>query len=123
MDAPFDLATTDRLLSTTRAVRKRLDLERPVERSVVERCIEIAMQAPSGSNRQTWQFVLVDDPAVEPPQRGVEQGHAGLGGRPGLPREPVLDAGDHPGEAARHLGLVLGEDADAEDPRRRHQAV
>ena len=55
----------DELLTTTRAVRKRLDLTRPVERSVVERCIEIAMQAPSGSNRQTWQFVLVDDPAVK----------------------------------------------------------
>jgi nitroreductase len=55
----------DELLTTTRAVRKRLDLGRPVERSVVERCIEIAMQAPSGSNRQTWQFVLVDDPEVK----------------------------------------------------------
>ena len=55
----------DELLTTTRAVRKRLDLTRPVERSVVERCIEIAMQAPSGSNRQTWQFVLVDEPEVK----------------------------------------------------------
>ena len=53
----------DELLTTTRAVRKRLDLTRPVDRSVVEECIEIAMQAPSGSNRQTWQWVLVDDPA------------------------------------------------------------
>ena len=52
----------DQLLTTTRAVRKRLDLARPVDREVVEECIEIAMQAPSGSNRQTWQFVLVDDP-------------------------------------------------------------
>ena len=52
----------DELLTTTRAVRKRLDLTRPVDRAVVEECIEIAMQAPSGSNRQTWQFVLVDDP-------------------------------------------------------------
>jgi nitroreductase len=53
----------DELLTTTRAVRKRLDLSRSVDRSVVEVCIEIAMQAPSGSNRQTWQWVLVDDPA------------------------------------------------------------
>jgi nitroreductase len=55
----------DELLTTTRAVRKRLDLTRPVERAAVEECIEIAMQAPSGSNRQTWQFVLVDDPDVK----------------------------------------------------------
>src|SRR4249920_2809612 len=55
--------TPDELLTTTRAVRKRLDLSRSVERSVVEECIGIAMQAPSGSNRQTWQWVLVDDPA------------------------------------------------------------
>ena len=53
--------TLDELLTTTRAVRKRLDLTRPVERSLVEECIEIAVQSPSGSNRQAWQFVLVDD--------------------------------------------------------------
>jgi len=55
----------DELLTTTRAVRKRLDLTRPVDRAVVEDCIEIAMQAPSGTNRQSWQFVLVDDPGVK----------------------------------------------------------
>jgi nitroreductase len=53
----------DQLLTTTRAVRKRLDLTRPVERSVIEECVAIAAQAPSGSNRQTWQWVPVDDPA------------------------------------------------------------
>jgi len=53
----------DELLTTTRAVRKRLDLTRPVERHVVEECIEIAVQAPSGSNRQAWHWVPVDDPA------------------------------------------------------------
>ena len=55
--------TPDELLTTTRAVRKRLDLNRPVERSVVETCIDIAVQAPSGSNRQAWQWILVDDAA------------------------------------------------------------
>jgi len=53
----------DELLTTTRAVRKRLDLTLPVDRWLVEECIEIAVQAPSGSNRQAWQWVLVDDPA------------------------------------------------------------
>ncbi len=50
------------LLTTTRAVRKRLDLDRPVPRAVVEECLEVAIQAPTGSNHQGWQFMLVDDP-------------------------------------------------------------
>jgi nitroreductase len=58
---PEHLAIIDHLLTTTRSVRKRLDLTRPVERSVLERCIEIAIQAPSGSNRQPWHFVVVTD--------------------------------------------------------------
>ena len=49
------------LLTTTRTVRKRLDLERPVERAVVEECLRLAFQAPNGSNQQTWGWVLVDD--------------------------------------------------------------
>jgi nitroreductase len=47
--------TPEDLLTTTRTVRKRLDLERPVERSLVENCLRLAFQAPNGSNRQTWQ--------------------------------------------------------------------
>jgi len=53
----------DELLTTTRAVRKRLDLDRPVERAVIEECLRIAIQAPSGSNRQRWHFVVVTDQA------------------------------------------------------------
>ena len=55
--------TSDELLSTTRAVRKRLDFDRPVERSLLTECIELATQAPSGSNMQGWHFVVVEDPA------------------------------------------------------------
>lgn len=55
--------TPDELLSSTRAVRKRLDFDRPVERSLVEECIDLAFQAPTGSNRQGWHFLIVDDPA------------------------------------------------------------
>jgi nitroreductase len=58
---PIDVATADRLLTTTRAVRKRLDLTRPVERTVIERCLEIAVQAPTGSNAQGWHFIVVTD--------------------------------------------------------------
>jgi nitroreductase len=60
--APFDLAETDRLLSTTRSVRKRLDLDRPVEREVLLDCIRLAQQAPTGSNAQGWRWVIVTDP-------------------------------------------------------------
>jgi len=54
--------SADEVLMTTRAVRKRLDLSRPVEREVLEECLEIAQQAPTGSNRQGWGFVVVTDP-------------------------------------------------------------
>jgi nitroreductase len=55
--------TPDELLSTTRAVRRRLDLSRPVEREVLEECLRLAQQAPSGSNEQKWHFVVVTDRA------------------------------------------------------------
>jgi len=51
----------DELLTTTRAVRRRLDFSRPVEREVIEECIAIAHQAPSASNRQNWHFIVVTD--------------------------------------------------------------
>ncbi len=54
--------TNDELLSTTRSVRKRLDFDRPVEREVVMECLDLALQAPTGSNRQGWQFMFVTDP-------------------------------------------------------------
>src|SRR5437867_5186996 len=57
----MDLATVDHLLTTTRVVRRRLDLSRPVGPEVLERCIEIALQAPTGSNAQGWHFVVVTD--------------------------------------------------------------
>jgi nitroreductase len=60
----MDLATVDHLLTTTRSVRKRLDLARPVEPEVIERCIEIAIQAPTGSNAQGWRFLVLTDPEL-----------------------------------------------------------
>jgi nitroreductase len=59
---PFDLTTTDRLLSTTRALRKRLDLDRPVEREVLLDSVRLSQQAPTGSNSQAWRWVIVTDP-------------------------------------------------------------
>jgi nitroreductase len=59
----FDLAMTDALLSTTRAVRKRLDLDRPVPREIILECIALSQQAPTASNSQGWRWIIVDDPA------------------------------------------------------------
>ena len=56
----LDLSIDD-LLTTTRSVRKRLDLDRPVERGVIEECLELALQAPNGSNHQQWRFIVLDD--------------------------------------------------------------
>lgn len=50
------------VLTTTRSVRKRLDYERPVPRELLLECLEVAVQAPTGSNTQGWQFVVVTDP-------------------------------------------------------------
>jgi nitroreductase len=57
----MDLATADKLLTTTRSVRKRLDYSRPVPLDVIQQCIEIAIQAPTGSNQQGWSFLIVTD--------------------------------------------------------------
>ena len=59
--AGLDLASVDKVLTTTRAVRKRMDLQRPVEPEVVEACLRIASQAPSGGNNQRWRWVIVAD--------------------------------------------------------------
>lgn len=56
--------SADELLTTTRSVRKRLDFDKPVERAVIEECLEIAFQAPNGSNMNTWRWMVVDDPAL-----------------------------------------------------------
>ena len=60
---PIDLAAADQLLTTTRSVRKRLDLTRPVPPALIAECIEVALQAPTGTNAQGWSFVVVTDPA------------------------------------------------------------
>jgi nitroreductase len=54
--------TPDELLSTTRAVRKRLDFTRPVPRELIEECVDLAVQAPTGRNRQRWHFLVVTEP-------------------------------------------------------------
>jgi nitroreductase len=53
----------DELLTTTRSVRKRLDLTRPVEPEVIRECLEIAVQAPTPGSEQRWHFLIVTDPS------------------------------------------------------------
>ncbi|MGA9278571.1 nitroreductase family protein [Ilumatobacter sp.] len=103
----LDLSADD-VLTTTRSVRKRLDLDRPVDRSVVEECLEIALQAPTGSNSQGWQFVFVEDPAKKQALADIYarnfQKYAGVAAsnqyQPGDPRH---DQKDRVTSSAMHL--------------------
>ena len=61
---PAQQLSPDELLTTTRAVRKRLDLDRELPIELVEECVEIARQAPTGSNSQGWHFMLVSDAEI-----------------------------------------------------------
>jgi nitroreductase len=60
----MDVASVDYALSTTRAVRRRLDLERPVSREVIVECLDLAQQAPTGGNSQNWRWIVVTDAAL-----------------------------------------------------------
>jgi nitroreductase len=107
--APFDLDTVDRLLSTTRAVRKRLDLERAVPRDVVVDCLGLSVYAPNASNAQRWRWVLVE--------RAEHRATIGRWYRTHLspPMEALLEqrqaAGDQAGvrhsESVLHLGAIF----------------
>ncbi|MBY8860866.1 nitroreductase family protein [Nocardia sp. CA2R105] len=57
--------TPDALLTTTRAVRRRLDLTRPVPLEVIRAALEVALQAPSGGNQQRWHWIVLTDPAIK----------------------------------------------------------
>ena len=60
----MDLATVDKLLTTTRSVRRRLDLTRPVDPAVIEECLELAVQAPAGGNIFRYHFMIVTDAKI-----------------------------------------------------------
>lgn len=60
---PVESLSSDKLLTTTPAVRKRLDLTRPVPTDVLADCLRLALQAPTGGSRQTWHFLVITDPA------------------------------------------------------------
>ena len=56
--------SVDAVLSTTRAVRRRLDVSKAVPRAVIDECLELALQAPNGINQNAWRWIVVDDPAT-----------------------------------------------------------
>ncbi|KGA15363.1 nitroreductase [freshwater metagenome] len=108
----IDRVATDKLLTTTRSVRKRLDLTREVEPQVIQDCIDIAMQAPTGTNAQNWAFVVITDPAkkkfIADAYRSGGEMMAGSGYppplEPGDPREHVMPKVM---ESAGYLGEIL----------------
>src|SRR6516162_4032337 len=86
----MDLDTTDHLLSTTRAVRKRLDLTRPVPREVIVDCLRLAIQAPTGSNMQRWRWLVITDAGTRAAIADLYRNPPG-GGERGARREPPAD--------------------------------
>ena len=108
----IDRVATDKLLTTTRSVRKRLDLTREVEPQVIQDCIDIALQAPTGTNAQNWAFVVITDPAkkkfIADAYRNGGEMMAGSGYppplEPGDPREHVMPKVM---ESAGYLGEIL----------------
>ena len=94
--------TPDELLSTTRSVRRRLDLERPVPVELVLECLELAQQAPNGGNSQNWHFVVVTDAAT---RRGLAElnRRAREERGPGLPSSTGATGADYLERAPVHL--------------------
>jgi nitroreductase len=92
---PFALESVDRLLTTTRAVRKRLDCSRPVPRELVVECIRLACHAPNASNAQEWHWVVVDDPQQR--QRVADVYRRILVPRVSQMLDAKRSAGDEPG--------------------------
>lgn len=107
--------TPDELLSTTRSVRKRLDLGRDVPREVVEECIELALQAPSGSNSQSWHWMVVRDPEKRRALAELYGRHfdpyiaAADDASPYPASDPRADAAPRVSESARYLREHLHE--------------
>jgi nitroreductase len=101
--------TPDEVLATTRSVRRRLDLDRPVEREVLEECLRLAQQAPTSSYAQNWHFVVVTDAAKRAALGELWRSVAG----PYLEHRAAAAAADERvariGDAVRHLAEHIHE--------------
>ena len=123
----FDLTQTDHLLSTTRAVRKRLDLSRPVPRELILDCVRLSTQAPAGGNHQKWRWVIVDDPDKKAviaaayrrayaPYIAAQQEAVARAGN-GATTNPIIDSSTHLAEVLQDVPVLaipcaLGSPAD-----------
>ena len=103
----FDLASIDQLLSTTKAVRRRLDLTRPVDPAVITECIALANYAPNASNAQEWRWIVVTD--AETRRRAGEQYRAVLEPLVSTMLANKLAAGDETGARISRSILYLAE--------------
>lgn len=108
--------TPDELLTTTRTVRRRLDLTRDVPMELIRECLEIALQAPSGSNRQEWQWIVVRDAAQRAAlgdvyRRAVRSylASAGAAGRLYADDPERAPVQQRVGDSVAYLGEHLGE--------------
>ena len=105
----FDLDQTDALLSTTRAVRKRLDFEREVPDDVLLECLQLAVQAPTGSNRQGWRWLVIRDPEKKEAMADI---YRRAGGEYLAEAAENADAGTQTGrvmDSANYLAQRFGE--------------
>lgn len=110
----IDRAAADRLLATTRSVRKRLDLTRSVEPELILECTEIAMQSPTGTNQQNWSFVVVSDAdkraAIADFYRRAGEMMTGSGYPPPLPEgDSRIPATERVTDSAAYLAECLQE--------------
>ncbi|MGW7452465.1 nitroreductase family protein [Streptomyces sp. NPDC054787] len=112
------MLSADELLTTTRSVRRRLDLTRPLDLAVVKECVEIALQAPNGGNTQRWHWLVVTDAALRAEigsvyRRAFEARYppaeASAGATPAIPDAPVQDATARMMTSGRHLAAHLHE--------------
>ncbi|MBF8189430.1 nitroreductase family protein [Nonomuraea sp. K274] len=108
--------TIDELLTTTRSVRKRLDLASPVPMELVRECLEIALQAPTGGNRQGWHWIVVTDPELRAAIGGYYRRSwdtyyaSGSSARAMFQDDRVrAEAQERVSESAAYLGEHLGE--------------
>ena len=124
--APFDTTVTDALLSTTRAVRRRLDYDRPVDPEVILECIGLAQQTPTATNEQDWRWLVVTDDAkkaglaeiyrggcLEYLERNVAETAEGH-------QRPMLNVFHRDGETIRHVWgseLFYAPTDPGQDPR------
>jgi nitroreductase len=99
----------DHVLTTTRAVRRRLDLDRPVDPALVRECLTIALQAPTGGNDQGWHFVVVTEPSTRAAIADVfRRGAIAYAGRRDKPSSPRKTRSDAEQEARRRVMASAG---------------